>query len=91
MTTRNVSDYAVGPTWSKNPDGTWCLPKYSLGWEIAHWVGTYIRQPNGERAKQPFMFTPEQFRFILWWYAVDEHSGRWLYRGGTLRRLKGWG
>lgn len=27
---------------------------------------------------------------MAWWYAVDE-SGRWLYRRGTLRRVKGWG
>lgn len=36
------------------------------------------------------MFTPEQFRFVLWFYAVDE-NGRFLYRDLTLQRLKGWG
>jgi phage terminase large subunit-like protein len=37
-----------------------------------------------------WQFTPEQERFVLWWYAVDE-NGRFSYRTGCLQRLKGWG
>ena len=36
------------------------------------------------------MFTAEQARFVLWWYAIDKH-GRFVYREGLLQRLKGWG
>src|SRR5690348_2730254 len=38
----------------------------------------------------PWRFTPEQLRFVLWWYAVDE-DGRFVYRTGVLQRMKGWG
>ncbi|MCA2331627.1 hypothetical protein JF714_14365 [Mycobacterium avium] len=37
-----------------------------------------------------FVPTNEQMRFLLWWYAVDD-NGRYIYREGILRRLKGWG
>ncbi|KRD08580.1 hypothetical protein ASE48_08415 [Mycobacterium sp. Root265] len=37
-----------------------------------------------------FIPTNEQIRLILWWYAVDE-EGKYFYREGTIRRLKGWG
>lgn len=41
-------------------------------------------------AGRPWRYTPEQLRFLLWWYAVDDRL-RWLYRDGILQRLKGWG
>lgn len=90
MAELDPSKYAIGPTWSKNPDGTWKLPEQSLGWGLLAWAGRYLRQPDGPKAGQPFMFTPEQARFVLWWYAIDD-NGRWLYRHGTFRRLKGAG
>lgn len=37
-----------------------------------------------------FVPTDEQTRFILWWYAVDER-GRFVYRDGVFRRMKGAG
>jgi hypothetical protein len=36
----------------------------------------------GEDGK-PWKFTPEQMRFVLWWYAVDTR-GRFVYRKGVL-------
>lgn len=39
---------------------------------------------------EPWEFTPEQFRFVLWFYALDEY-GKFLYRDITLQRCKGWG
>ncbi|WP_202965547.1 hypothetical protein [Amycolatopsis japonica] len=39
---------------------------------------------------KPFLPTPEQARFLLWWYAVDE-NGIFAYRAGIFRRMKGHG
>ena len=36
------------------------------------------------------VLTDEQIRLVLWWYAVDEH-GKYSFREGVIRRLKGWG
>jgi phage terminase large subunit-like protein len=66
------------------------LPARTLGWDILDWARTYIRQPDGPNAGQPFKFTREQVRFLLWFYALDEHN-RFIYRMGVLRRSKGWG
>jgi hypothetical protein len=69
------------------PDGT---PDLTLGWDVLGWTAEYLLQPDGPRAGEPWRFTPEQARFILWWYAVDR-AGRFVYRSGVLRRMKGWG
>jgi hypothetical protein len=66
------------------------LPKLTLGWEALAWASEYLRQPDGPDAGEPWTYTNEQARFILWWYAIDER-GRFIYRRGMLRRLKGWG
>ena len=81
----------IGPTWQTEKDSFgrptgWKLPKYSLGWHIAEWVSDYLLADDGS----PWVFTLEQLRFILWWYAVDEF-GNFIYRTGVLQRLKGWG
>ncbi len=47
-------------------------------------------QPNGPLAGHPFKPTFNQFRFLLWWYAVDE-DGRWLFNHGVRRLAKGSG
>ncbi|MEV6551758.1 hypothetical protein AB0M57_24010 [Streptomyces sp. NPDC051597] len=65
-------------------------PTRSLGYGIIRWAQQYIVQPDGEHAGQPWKFSPEQLRFVLWMYAIDE-KGRWLYRTAALRRAKGWG
>ena len=57
---------------------------------MINWLYEYVLTPGGPHAGQPFLPTMEQVRFLLWWYAVDE-NGRFAYRQGTLRRLKGWG
>jgi hypothetical protein len=49
-----------------------------------------LLQPDGPNAGEPWVYTNEQARFVLWWYAIDER-GRFIYRRGMLRRLKGWG
>ncbi|GGM64707.1 terminase [Longimycelium tulufanense] len=85
-----VPPHVIGPTWRKRTSGEWYLPEYTLADDVVNWMFAYLTQPSGPRAGEPFIPTFEQFRFLTWWYAVDE-SGRFLYRNGTLRRLKGWG
>ena len=62
----------------------------TLGYDILGWTADYLLQPDGPNAGQPWEFTPEQVRFILNWYAIDD-LGRFVYRSGMLRRMKGWG
>lgn len=80
---------AIGPTWVMDDEtGMWMLPKYTLGWAILEWAADWLTSPDG--SGDPFIFTAEQARFILWYYAIDEH-GEWLNTHGVLQRLKGWG
>lgn len=81
-----VLESTVGPV-RIGPAG---LPARTLGWEVLSWTADYLRQPDGDDAGGPWRYTDEQAVFVLWWYAVDEH-GRFVYRRGMLRRLKGWG
>ena len=85
---RAVTPVYIGPTWGRDEDGSWLLPKKTLGWQIAAWCNKYLLNPND--GTKPWMFTPEQLRFVLWWYALDD-EGQWLYRTGVLQRRKGWG
>jgi hypothetical protein len=61
-----------------------------LGYEVIRWCSKYIVQPDGDRAGEPWQFTKEQLRFVLWFYAIKP-DGTWRYSAGTLRRAKGWG
>ena len=90
MSSPNPSPVVIGPTWQRGPDGKFILPERTLGWDVLAWTAEYLRQPDGPDAGKPWRYTPEQARFILWWYALDEH-GRFVYRYGMLRRVKGWG
>jgi len=85
-----VEPVHLGPTWDRTPDGRWSLPSITLGWQALAWTATYLRHPDGPDAGKPWRYTDEQARFLLWWYAIDE-NGRFVYRRGMLRRLKGWG
>lgn len=82
--------HVVGPTWQKTANGKWYLPQKTLGWGVINWLFKYVRSPGGEHAGEGFVPTLEQVRFFLWWYAVDDR-GRFVYRSGVLRRMKGWG
>lgn len=74
----------VGPTW-RYSDG-WLLPGATLGWGFLSWTTRHL---NGKVGK-PWWWTPEQTRFLLWYYAVDS-AGEFLYHSAALQRLKGWG
>lgn len=77
--------FTLGPTWQKNPDGSWHLPKLTLGWSVIEWVMDHLML-DGE----PITLTLEQQRFILWMYAIDTR-GRFIYREIVLQRMKGAG
>lgn len=75
----------VGPTWQRDDEG-WILPEFTLGWGVLGWCSHWLRDTTGGN----WNFTPEQARFVLWFYAVDS-EGRWLNDSAVLQRLKGWG
>ena len=81
MIADTVAAVRIGPTGK---------PPLTLGWDVLAWTDTYLEQPDGPDAGSPWRFTTEQARFILWWYAIDQ-TGRFVYRSGVLRRMKGWG
>jgi len=81
-----VEPIYYGPTWQKDDDGNFVLPKWTIGWQALKWARENLHGFDGDE----LILTPEQVRFILWWYAVDE-NGRFAYREGVLQRLKGWG
>jgi len=66
------------------------VPRHTLGWEILGWAAENLLQPDGPRAGEPWRFTDEQALFVLNWYAVDR-AGRFVYRYGMFRRMKGHG
>lgn len=76
----------IGPTWQRTRAGLWVLPDATLGWDALAWCGKWLKNESGD----PWRFTLEQARFLLWWFALDE-GGRWLFRDFILQRLKGWG
>lgn len=89
MTTTTVEAVAIGPTWRRE-GGHFMLPEHTLGWQQLGWTHDYLQHPDGPHAREPLKLTDEQARFLLWWSAIDP-QGRFIYRYGMLRRLKGWG
>jgi len=82
-----IHPICIGPTWKRDENGQFIQPQHTGGWQVLKWITDNLIAPSGDG---PFRPTPEQQRFILWWYAVDEY-GEFLYREGVLQRLKGWG
>lgn len=71
------------------PEG---LPERTLGWAILDWATENLIQPDrqGWINRDPWVFQPDQAKFVLWWYAVDE-NGEWIYRRAYRERAKGVG
>ena len=83
-----VEPVKIGPTWQRDdshPSG-WFMPKRTLGWHAIQWAAEWLQHESGKS----WRYTPEQCRFVCWWYAVDDDN-RFVYRDGVLQRLKGWG
>jgi hypothetical protein len=85
-TVATYTPVAIGPTWKRGDDGKFLLPKHSLGWAVFAWTAQWLQHDDGS----PWRYTPEQARFVLWWYAIDD-TGRFVYRDGVFQRLKGHG
>jgi hypothetical protein len=65
------------------------FPYPSLGWALLDWWADYLPSPRD--ASEPLIFTDEQARGLIEWYALDAATGRYLHRRGASRRSKGWG
>jgi hypothetical protein len=74
----------IGPTWQY--DNGWLLPEATLGWGFLSWTGYWLTGRGGK----PWTWTPEQARFLLHYYSIDQ-LGDPLYHTAMLQRLKGWG
>lgn len=62
----------------------------SLGWYAVLWAERFLLQPDGPDAGRSLRLTGEQIRFLVRWFDTAE-DGRWIWRSGVLRRMKGWG
>jgi len=76
----------VGPTWDWSPERGWLLPEASLGWGFLSWTSYWLTGKAGK----PWLWTAEQARFLLWYYAVTSDA-EFEYHTGALQRIKGWG
>jgi hypothetical protein len=65
-------------------------PTRTLGYVALRWAERMLLQPDGPDIGKPWTFTPEQARFVVHWYAIDE-TGRFIWPRGFLQRMKGAG
>ena len=54
-------------SWARNPDGTWRLPRWTLGWDVIDWTADHLLTPDGPQAGEPWRYTAEQARLTRWW------------------------
>ena len=76
----------IGPLWVKDEGGEYILPELTLGWQVLGWCAEWLQMPDGS----PWIFTDEQARLILWFFAIDE-DGEFIYRQSVYQALKGAG
>lgn len=79
-----------GPSWKKNETGDWLLPEHSIGLDVIEWCEDNLCQPDGPNTGDPWRFTDEQLRLIMWIYAVND-EGKFLFNEIIIQRMKGWG
>lgn len=89
-----------GKVWQEHPswkdgdawENRWVYPEdeglQTLGWQVIEWIQTFLQSPNGDG---PARLTPEQQRFVLWWYAFYPDTGLPRYREACFVRVKGSG
>ena len=90
---------AVALDWSEHPpsDRLVTMPPFpldgsvrTLGPGVVQWMTENLIQPDGPRAGKPFVPSPDQVDFLLWFYALDDQA-RWLHNLGVRRLSKGKG
>jgi hypothetical protein len=74
---RTIEDYVPDPTRTLAP-------------QILQWIDAYLLQFDGANAGQPLQLSREQARLLARWYEIDER-GRFVFRRGVVRRMKGHG
>lgn len=81
----------IGPLWQTDSDGNFLLPEHTIGYEILGWTYEWLCNPDGGA----WIFTDEQARLILWFYAVGApgtaDDGEFIYRQAVYQALKGAG
>lgn len=79
----------VGPIWDWTPERGWLLPEATLGWGVLSWSSYWLTGKGGK----PWIWTPEQSRILLWFFAVGKQMGMTDFVAHTyaLQRLKGFG
>jgi hypothetical protein len=64
----------------------------SFGWKVADWIEANCVIPDGWRAGEAYLLTPEMRVFLDEFYSVDEPTGQFVYRrGAQLIRPQKWG
>lgn len=78
--------------WPTDPDEKVELARSSLGPQIIDWSEGRTDEPGlwHYMHRTPWRWSPGQKRFLILWYALDEH-GRFIYRSGVKRGAKGTG
>jgi len=70
------------------------IPEYTLGWAVLNWGSRVLAQPDDNPtsiAGERWRYSPEQAKNILWMYAVNPVTGRYIYKSSVLERGKKWG
>src|SRR5699024_4487360 len=75
----------IGPTWQWSLESGWVLPEATLGWDLLAWAGLWLSNKG-----KPWVYTMEQARFLLHFYAVTQ-DGDFCSHSAVLQRMKGWG
>lgn len=74
----------------------WRGPQYegefpTLGYQVGDWIEDRCVIPDGDHQGEPYLLSEEMWRFLLWYYRIDQDKGRRTYRGGQLVRPQKWG
>ena len=92
----DLAEYGKREFQASLPPGDRCvtlpvgLPELTLGYGVLTWMERELVVPSGPFAGGPFVATPQQALFLLWYYAVDK-QGRWVFSRAVRRLAKGSG
>jgi hypothetical protein len=81
-----------GRAWTDDGRCRECDGFPTLGYQVADLIQSTCVIPDGDFQGEPYVLTDEMLRFVLRYYRVDPHTGRFHYsRGAQLRRPQKWG